>query len=151
MISSDKIIDILIKNQEPAKTGNDGEYYSEMALKSESFRIVANEISLLTSHKQVTEINIEVLRNLLFCAIGPFCYSEKAGYDSVESALPVIVESFRINQVMDAIEFAEWMDVEGWKQIEGSKWYNTISHKYKVTDYYTTAELYEQFKAGGGK
>ena len=55
MISSDEIMDILIKNQEPVKTGSDGEYYSEMALMSENFRIVANEISFLTSPKQVTD------------------------------------------------------------------------------------------------
>lgn len=55
-----------------------------------------------------------------------------------------------LESVSDAIDFAEWIDSEGWRQIEGSKWYNTISHKYKVTDYFTTTELYEQFKQIGG-
>lgn len=45
-----------------------------------------------------------------------------------------------------AIEFVEWIDGEGWRQIAGGKWYNTISHKYKVTDYFTTGELYKKFK-----
>lgn len=46
----------------------------------------------------------------------------------------------------EAIDFAEQLDGDGWKQIEGGKWYNTISHKYKITDYFTTEQLYSQFK-----
>ena len=46
----------------------------------------------------------------------------------------------------EAIAFAEWLDSYGWRQFQESTWYNTVSHKHRPTDYYTTGQLYQQFK-----
>ncbi len=46
----------------------------------------------------------------------------------------------------EATAFAEWLDSYGWRQFRESTWYNTVSHKHRATDYYTTGQLYQQFK-----
>ena len=46
----------------------------------------------------------------------------------------------------EATAFAEWLDSFGWRQFQESTWYNTVSHKHRATDYYTTGQLYQQFK-----
>jgi hypothetical protein len=56
---------------------------------------------------------------------------------------PPEMEEFTKQQ---AIAFAEWLDSFGWRQFQESTWYNTISHKHKATDYYTTGQLYRQFQ-----
>ena len=40
---------------------------------------------------------------------------------------------------------AEMEDSFGWRQFRESTWYNTVSHKHRATDYYTTGQLYQQF------
>jgi hypothetical protein len=56
---------------------------------------------------------------------------------------PAEMEEFTKQQ---AIAFAEWLDSLGWRQLEESMWYNTVSHKHKATDYYTTSQLYRHFQ-----
>ena len=46
----------------------------------------------------------------------------------------------------EATAFAQWIDSSGWRQCQEATWCNTISHKYRVTDYFTTSQLYRQFQ-----
>ena len=46
----------------------------------------------------------------------------------------------------EATAFAQWIDSSGWRQCQEATWYNTISHKHRVTDYFTTGQLYRQFQ-----
>jgi len=65
------------------------------------------------------------------------------GFTGEYVVTPSEIDDFAKQQ---AIAFAQWIDSFGWRQFQESTWYNTVSHKRRATDYYTTGQLYQQFK-----